>query len=239
MARALTAQGIPGTPPPSVAAFAQTAQDLSAWLILLTMLLFTLRGLRTERQSSTPRLGTMLWDVGTFWPRAAHPFAPPCYAERAVPDLEWRMATWARRTGGWIVVQAHSHGSALATAAIWQLDPSLRHRVALLTYGSPLERLYGRWFPAHFGSPALVALRREVAWWRNLHRPADPLGGPMRLLGDFGPTVDGPPLKDTITIARTTTHPLPEPILGNTDYAADPAFATEWAALLVRVQRLG
>ena len=33
----------------------------------------------------------VVWDVGTFWPRAYHPLAPPSYTERAVPELQRRL----------------------------------------------------------------------------------------------------------------------------------------------------
>ncbi|MFC3411638.1 hypothetical protein ACFSUJ_03525 [Streptomyces lusitanus] len=221
---------------PVVHGAAQTAQALGSWLIGLGFVLLVTWGRRAYKDASARRTIGILWDVGTFWPRAAHPFAPPCYAERAVPDLTWRIATWTRTTGGRLVLSGHSQGSVLAAAAAWQLPPSVRARVALLTYGSPLERLYGRWFPAHFGPDALAALHRDVVCWRNLYRRTDPIGGPVRLSGDGGPDVDRPPLKDPLAYGRTADHPLPAPILGHSDYQADPAFAEERRRLLARLR---
>ncbi|MFF0156639.1 hypothetical protein ACFYRY_03690 [Streptomyces sp. NPDC005263] len=215
---------------------AEASQALGSWLIGLGFILFVTWGRRAYKDPSARRTIGILWDVGTFWPRAAHPFAPPCYAERAVPDLTWRMATWTRATGGRLVLSGHSQGSVLAAAAAWQLTPSVRRRVALLTYGSPLERLYGRWFPAHFGPAALSALHQDVDCWRNLYRSTDPIGGPVRLTGACGPEVDREALKDPLVYGRTARHPLPAAILGHSDYQADPAFAEERERLLGRLR---
>lgn len=236
LATGRTPQGAARRAYPVVHAAAETSQALGSWLVGLGFLLFVTWGRRAYKDPSARRTIGVLWDVGTFWPRAAHPFAPPCYAERAVPDLTWRMATWTGRTGGRLVLSGHSQGSVLAAAAAWQLTPAVRGRVALLTYGSPLERLYGRWFPAYFGPRALAALHRDVACWRNLHRRTDPIGGPVRLPGDCGPEVDHGPLKDPLAYGRTPEHPLPAPLLGHSDYQADPAFARERALLLARLR---
>ncbi len=228
----VAAAGAPGF----IGGAAQTAQALGSWLIGFGFILFVTWGRRAYRDASARRTIGILWDVGTFWPRAAHPFAPPCYAERAVPDLTWRMATWTQKTEGRLIISGHSQGSVLAAAAAWQLSPAVRKGVGLLTYGSPLQRLYGRWFPAHFGPAALTALHREVDCWRNLHRPTDPIGGPIGLEGECGPAVDHPPLKDPLAYGRTQTHPLPAPILGHSEYQADPAFDEEREELLQRLR---
>ncbi|MDT9687443.1 hypothetical protein Q5762_03620 [Streptomyces sp. P9(2023)] len=221
---------------PAIASVAATAQSLGSWMIGFGFLLFVTWGRRAYKDASARRTIGILWDVGTFWPRAAHPFAPPCYAERAVPDLTWRMSSWTRHTGGRLVISGHSQGSVLAAAAVWQLPPATRGRVALLTYGSPLERLYGRWFPAYFGPGPLRALYGTVHCWSNLHRPTDPIGGPVRVpaVGDK-PAVDRTALLDPVVYGRTPEHPLPEPILGHSDYQADPAFAAERSVLLDRL----
>ncbi|MEV5974111.1 hypothetical protein [Streptomyces sp. NPDC051921] len=221
---------------PAIASAATAAQALGSWMIGFGFLLFVTWGRRAYRDASARRTIGILWDVGTFWPRAAHPFAPPCYAERAVPDLTWRMSSWIRQTGGRLVISGHSQGSVLAAAAVWQLPPAARGRVALLTYGSPLERLYGRWFPAYFGPEPLRGLHRTVHCWSNLHRATDPIGGPVRVPAEGDrPAVDRPELLDPVAYGRTRAHPLPEPILGHSDYQADPAFADARAALLDRL----
>ena len=61
----------------------------------------------------------VLWDVGTFWPRSYHPLCPPCYAERAVPDLQRRM-WWLHDNDGRVMLVAHSQGTVLAVAALAQ-----------------------------------------------------------------------------------------------------------------------
>ncbi|MFD3659244.1 hypothetical protein ACFWVF_01365 [Streptomyces sp. NPDC058659] len=218
---------------PAIASTASAAQALGSWMIGFGFLLFVTWGRRAYKDASARRTIGILWDVGTFWPRAAHPFAPPCYAERAVPDLTWRMSSWTRGTGGRLVISGHSQGSVLAAAAVWQLPPATRGRVALLTYGSPLERLYGRWFPAYFGPEALRSLHRTVHCWSNLHRATDPIGGPVRVPAEADrPAVDEDVLLDPVAYGRTREHPLPEPILGHSDYQADPAFAQRRSALL-------
>ncbi|WP_242441121.1 hypothetical protein [Streptomyces sp. CB02923] len=214
---------------------AATAESLGSWLMGVGVLLLAVMGWRAYRDRSTRRTVGILWDVGTFWPRAAHPFAPPCYAERAVPDLTWRMATWTENNDGRLVISGHSQGSVLAAAAVWQLDLVTRSRVALLTYGSPLERLYGRWFPACFGPEALTGLHREMDDWRNLWRLTDPIGGPVRLTCEDGPSIDLGPLRDPLAFGRTLQHPLPAQILGHGDYQSDPLFEETRAELIDRL----
>ncbi|MFJ8766455.1 hypothetical protein [Streptomyces clavifer] len=220
---------------PAVESLAEAAQSTGSWMIGFGFILFVTWGRRAYRDVSARRTIGILWDVGTFWPRAAHPFAPPCYAERAVPDLSSRMSAWTGRTRGRLVISGHSQGSVLAAAAVWQLPDAARRQVALLTYGSPIERLYGRWFPAYFGPGPLDGLHRSVHCWRNLWRATDPIGGPVSIDERGGPEIDRGPLKDPLVYGRTPEHPLPEPILGHSDYQADPDFAVQRAALLERL----
>jgi hypothetical protein len=191
----------------------------------------------------------VIWDLVTFWPRACHPFAPPCYAERCVPQLVTRIAGDDAADG--FVLAGHSQGAVLSLATLLQLPSERRARVYLLTFGTQLHRLYGRAFPAFFGPAALrgVALlmqqdegEPERRWlrWRSLYRPTDPLGYPVDVtLGSGQGTkppagdlcVDHPGRTPHHAIADPhALHPPPAeildpPIRKHSDYPADPVFA--------------
>ena len=144
------------------------------------------------------------WDVGTFWPRAVHPLAPPCYAERAVPEVVDRIRLLTghlttnphdvaylhalaeqpdlERTSGLTVpsgpllLTGYSQGSVIVVAVIAQLPEHVLPDVALLTLACPARRLYGRAFPAYFGPAQLAELARLLDADTTGHAPAP--GGP-------------------------------------------------------------
>ncbi|GGL16830.1 hypothetical protein [Mangrovihabitans endophyticus] len=154
-------------------------QSISTWLAAafpVAVLLLMRNG--WSRLDSRRHLG-VLWDIGTFWPRAYHPLAPPSYTERAVPDLQRRM-WYAHDHQGAVVVTAHSQGTVLAAAALLQPDSRPGgEQVGLITFGSPLDKLYGWAFPAYFGPDVLADLRAKTWRWTNFFYPTDYIGGPV------------------------------------------------------------
>ncbi|MET7966408.1 hypothetical protein [Micromonospora sp. NPDC005305] len=203
---------------------------LGSYVIAAAILGLVLGGLFAYRTPEFRRYVGVLWDLGTFWPRAAHPFAPPCYAERAVPELSRRIS-YLTGQGQSVLLAGHSHGSVLLAATVLQLPPEVCARVALLTSGSPLSRLYAHWFPAYVHADVLDEIGRRIGWrWINLWRDTDSIGGwvfsPHRP-GD-PPAVGGPAgavdrrLRDPRDVVAPPSDTVPPPIVRHLPGASDP-----------------
>ncbi|MCG5468272.1 hypothetical protein LADH09A_002132 [Micromonospora sp. LAH09] len=239
-------------PSESVQRYARLPGDLitfsiafGSWGIAAIILGLTLGGIFAYRTAEFRRHVGVLWDLGTFWPRAAHPFAPPCYAERAVPELTRRI-TYLVGRGNAVLLSAHSHGAVLAAATVLQLPPQVSSRVALLTHASPLRRLYARLFPAYVDDEVLQEVGARVDWrWVNLWRDTDPIGGwtfsahrtvaPVAADGP-GATVDRR-LRDPADVVAPPGDSVPPPIQGHRPHGSDQRYAEAAHALVERLRK--
>jgi hypothetical protein len=122
----------------------------------------------------------LIWDLICFLPKAGHPFGPPCYAERVVPELLGRTRWWLTQEGSIedanltssprrVVYSAHSLGAVLAVAAILGAPTSVDHDspamsrapksmtdlISLITYGTQLRAYFSRLFPELLGPDVL------------------------------------------------------------------------------------
>jgi hypothetical protein len=184
----------------------------------------------------------VVWDVGTFWPRSYHPLSPPCYCERAVPELQRRM-WWLRDHGGRVMLVAHSQGAMLATAALVQPDCRAHDdRPSLITFGSPVVKLYAWGFPAYVTRSLLTALAPGgpggVEDWRNYFYPTDPIGGAVaRCLSPAdSPRVDQD-LLDPEECWYVYGQPEPAP-QGHSGYWADPRVWADADQMAASEQRI-
>ncbi|SCL34744.1 hypothetical protein GA0070624_5073 [Micromonospora rhizosphaerae] len=218
---------------------------LGSYVVAATLLGLVVGGIFAYRTAGFRRHVGVLWDLATFWPRAAHPFAPPCYAERAVPELARRI-TYLVGSGNAVLIAGYSHGSVLVTATLLQLPPQVSGRVALLTYASPLRRLYARLFPAYIDDEMLHEVGGRVGWrWLNLWRDTDPIGGwifsahrpdaPLTVTGPAA-TVDRR-LRDPSDVVAPPSDSVPPPIKGHGPREADEPFTEAARELVERLRK--
>ncbi|MDR7252691.1 FtsH-binding integral membrane protein [Nocardioides sp. BE266] len=165
--------------------------SVSLYVVLGLSAGFVLLSSYVRRSEATRKAVGILWDLTTFWPRAAHPLSPPCYAERVVPELSTRIR-WARQHGASVVVSGHSQGSLIAAATLIRLDEEELKGVTFVTYGSQLRALYGRVFPCVLGPDVLGYDPTDGAPKFNDPRPDAP-----RLLTTYHPH---PPGKEPRTL---------------------------------------
>ncbi|MGH3509236.1 MAG: hypothetical protein ACRDPI_03285 [Nocardioidaceae bacterium] len=149
-----------GEPPWQLWAWSRHLATLSLYAVLALSAGMVFVGSRLRRSESTRKTVGIIWDLTTFWPRAAHPLAPPCYAERVIPELLTRVY-WALdrpddpAKQDVVVLSGHSQGSAIVVAAASRLPDESLARVRLITYGSQIRALYGRVFPRVMGADAM------------------------------------------------------------------------------------
>jgi hypothetical protein len=224
-----------------------------SWVLALAAAGFFTLAYRAYDTPALRRTVGILWDLGTFWPRATHPLAPPCYSERAVPELLYRteflldgspQVPSLAEPPATLVLSCHSQGTVIGAAVVSASTHAVLDRLALLTYGCPLRRLYSGFFPTYFGPRVLervgellggpAAADRQAWPWLNLYRVSDPIGSwvftardaceqPIDAVVDYDGEVDWQLIDPRFDRAPgDVAYP---PVRAHSDYWLDEAFA--------------
>ncbi|MET4636812.1 hypothetical protein [Mycetocola sp. 2940] len=216
------------------APFWDSLLSVSRWAIGL-IALGAVAAVVTNAVTSTERPLALVWDIICFFPRAGHPFAPPCYAERAVPEVTKRIKRWMGPgldeggAEGRVILSAHSMGATIAVGAILAMkgneDNDELGRVALLTHGVQLRPYFSRFFPEVFG-PRILGVRGTQGpqmlaadpWRRQVIADNRPPALPVHVKGDPDSVVE---------------------LLGGNLSDADDPVAPRWRSLWRRTDYLG
>ncbi len=208
--------------------------NFGSWAMGAVAMLLVGLGAAAYRTAELRRTIGILWDVASFWPRAVHPLAPPCYGERVLPELVNRAQALTELDDDRLLLSGHSQGSVIALATVLQLPHATARRTCLLTYGSPLTRLYGAYFPGYLNRSAYRAAAQRMGgpvqdskdWpWRNLYRRSDPIGGWVLAEMDAASGTDSFDQRLIDPVFDRQPGDLAWPAaLGHSDYWADPRF---------------
>ncbi len=164
----------------------------SMYLVVAMSTGLVLLGSQIRRSEKTRKAVGVIWDLTTFWPRAAHPLGPPCYAERVVPELQIR-ARWAldkpHAMRNQVIVSGHSQGSLIVLSMVSRMNPVHLSRIKMITYGSQIRALYGRVFPRVFGPDAIgyaptTGQPSLTDAFPDVPRPVGTVPGPPHLVAD-------------------------------------------------------
>ena len=190
------------------------------------------------RAPKTRKAVGILWDLGSFWPRDVHPLAPPCYAERTVPELAMRLAEHAAMvsntegprdadlvadTPGFVVLASHSQGTVISMAALLGPGRNSADRTVLLTFGTVLRRLYAQVLP-------VVLLQRGVCRGGAAARASRSTAGGRRL-GTAGSRLVGGTVEHVRRLGTGRTAPAwsRRVCAGGTSGGARTTWVAGWA----------
>jgi len=210
-----------------------TLSSASGWALGL-LALAAVTWVVTNAVTSTERPLGLVWDIVCFFPSAGHPFGPPCYGERAVPEVTKEIRRHIRDNGenARVILSAHSMGATIAAAAIFALrveedGREAGEKVALLTHGVQLRAYFSRFFPQVFGARVLgikgtlgPSLWRRDPWTKQVEDdftsslPPAHDGDPTTLVALLGGVPTDPHTPPRWRSLWRRTDPLGFPITG-------------------------